>query len=121
VNPPSFSWTNFQFLVRAAGNSATLVIQAENDPSYFGLDDVSVLPVAPAAPGTLSKSGNDAQLSWATTAGVPYQLQYSTNLWEANWQNLDTPFVATNSSSTLLDANALQSAAQRFYRLIVAP
>jgi Viral BACON domain len=121
VNPPSFSWTNFQFLVRAAGDTTTLVIQAENDPSYFGLDDVSVLPVAPAAPGTLSKSGNDVQLSWTTTAGVPYQLQYSTNLWEANWQNLDTPFVATNSSATLLDANALQSAAQRFYRLIVAP
>jgi hypothetical protein len=121
VNPPAFSWTNLQFLVCATGTNATLKIQAENDPSYFGLDDVSVTPIPSPAFKTSAKSAGSFQLSWTTTTGLTYQVQYKTNLLQTAWVNLSNPFVATNYSSIFLDTNALGFSPQRFYRLIVSP
>lgn len=121
LNPPAFSWTNLQFLVRATDTNTTLQIQAENDPGYFGLDDVSVTPIPSPVFQTSSEAGNSFQLSWITTTGLVYQVQYKTNLLQTNWTNLSKSFTATNYGATLLDTNALGSSPQRFYRLIVSP
>ena len=37
--------TNLQFAVRATGTSTVLQFRFQNEPSYFGLDDVSVVPL----------------------------------------------------------------------------
>jgi hypothetical protein len=121
LNPPAFSWTNLQFLVSATDTNTTLQIQAENDPSYFGLDDVSITPIPSPVFNTSAKSGSSFQLSWITTTGLVYQVQYKTNLLQTNWINLNKAFAATNYGVTLLDTNALGSSLQRFYRLIVSP
>ena len=121
LNPPAFSWTNLQFLVTASGTSTPLQFQAENDPSYFGLDDVNVSPVPTPVFQNITTSGNNLQLSWLTTTGLVYQVQYKTNLFQANWLNLSAPFLATSSSSSIVDTNALRASPQRFYRLQVAP
>ena len=48
-NPPGFFWQNFNFVLTATGAVTTLEFAVQNDPDYFGLDDVSVTPVfAPA-------------------------------------------------------------------------
>jgi hypothetical protein len=70
------------------------------------------------ATGALAKSGNDVRLTWATTSGVTYHVQYTTSLSPANWLNLTTPFVASNGVSTLVDTNALKNSNQRYYRLV---
>ena len=121
TNPPAFAWTNFQFLVRAAGTNATLQIRAENDSSYFGLDDVSVTPIPLPVFQTCVRSGNDIQLSWNAAPGLLYQVQYKTNLFQTDWINSGSPFVTTNYTAAGTDAGALGFSAQRFYRLLIVP
>jgi hypothetical protein len=121
LNPSSFSWTNLQFLINATATNTILQIQVENDPNYFGLDDVSITPIPSPVFNTSAKSGSSFQLSWITTTGLVYQVQYKTNLLQTNWINLNKAFAATNYGVTLLDTNALGSSPQRFYRLIVSP
>jgi hypothetical protein len=121
VNPPSFSWTNLQFLVSATGRSTMLEIQAENDPSYFGLDDVSATPVPLPGFKTVGKAGDSFQLSWNTMPGLVYRVQYKNDLLETNWINLGNGCVATNYASDFIDTNAFNYTPMRFYRLIVTP
>jgi hypothetical protein len=43
TNLPAFGWTEFQFVVTATGASAVLQFGFRDDPSNFGLDDISVV------------------------------------------------------------------------------
>jgi hypothetical protein len=119
-SPGVLAWTNLQFLVVAAGTNTTLDIEAENIANYFGLDDISVLPV-PAPQLTAVKSGHNFALSWATSTGLVYQVQYKTNLLQSSWTALNSSFTATNYSATAVDTNAVALSPRRFYRLGVAP
>jgi hypothetical protein len=108
-------------LVTATGSATPLQFGFQNDPAYFGLDDVNVVPLAPATFKSTVKAANNFQLVWNTTAGVVYQVQYKTNLFQANWTSLGSAVTAGSNSLTLTDTNAFQSSAQRFYRLLVLP
>jgi subtilase family serine protease len=117
TNPPAFSWTNFEFITTAAGND-TIRFGAENDPNYFGLDDVSVVRVpSPSLKGTAGTAGT-LDLSWDTATGLVYQVQYKTNLLQANWINLTLPIMATSNRLTIWDSTV---SSQRFYRLLISP
>ena len=120
LNPPTFSWTNLQFLVRATQTNSTLQIQAENDPGYFGLDDLAVTPIPSPAFSAAGFSNGVFQLSWASTTGVLYQVQYRTDLVQGSWVNLTAPFAATSYSTTVVDPNGLGTS-PRYYRLVVTP
>lgn len=120
TNPPAFSWTNFQYIVTATG-SDTLQFGAENDPAYFGLDDVSVTPFPRPVFRTSAKTEDGFQLSWITSTGVVYQVQYKTNLLQTNWINLNNSFATTNYSTTILDTNANSASPDRFYRFMILP
>jgi len=50
VSLGAIGWTNLQFFVGATSASSQLQIGARNDPSYFGLDDVSVTPIYSMSP-----------------------------------------------------------------------
>jgi hypothetical protein len=120
-SPAPFTWTNLQFLASATSTNTVLQFQAENDTSYFGLDDVSVIPVPAPAVQLTPQSGGALQLSWLTAPGLTYQLQYKTNMAQDAWLPLGEPFVATNSTSSLLDTNSATVDPQRFYRLALHP
>jgi hypothetical protein len=62
----------------------------------------------------LNGSGG-VNFSWLTTPGVPYQVQYTTNL-ASNWLNLGAVIVASNGVTTASDN--LGPDPQRFYRVI---
>ena len=119
VSPPAFSWTKLEFFVMAEATNVALQIQAENGPNYFGLDDISVTPVPPPVLQGSAISANSVQLSWLTAPGVTYQLKYKNDLLQMNWSNLQSAFVATSSSSSLLDTNLSGGSSPRFYRLIL--
>ena len=53
--------------------------------------------------------------SWSATTGFVYQLQYKTNLNEANWVNLGGTITASNTVLSATDA--IGSDEQRFYRV----
>jgi hypothetical protein len=116
TNPPVFAWTNYQFVVTASGTNTVLQFLEENDPDYFGFDDVSVLPVPPVVFAGVSAGTNGPQFNWDSLAGLNYLVQFTTNLVPACWQNLSTITAATNISS-LSDTNPVIGVGQRFYRL----
>lgn len=116
--PPAFSWTNFQFIVTGTGSSSVLQFAAENDPSYFGLDDVTVTAIPALTLRATTEVTNGFSLTWNTVSGLVYQVQFSTNLLQPDWVNLGAPLMAPGNSMTVSDTG---SSPQRFYRLIVSP
>ncbi|HEV2329274.1 MAG TPA: protease pro-enzyme activation domain-containing protein [Verrucomicrobiae bacterium] len=117
TNPPAFSWTNLEFVTTGAGND-TIQFGAENDPNFFGLDDVSVIGFPAPAFKAAAKTVSTINLSWNTATGLVYQVQYKTNLLQANWSNLTMPITATSNTLTVADSII---SSQRFYRLSILP
>jgi len=118
-NLPAMGWTNLHFSFTANSASTVLQFGFRNDPAYFGLDDVSLVPVAAPGLRALAKVENVMQFSMTTTVGAVYQLQYVTDLSQRNWMNLGQPFTATNTTTLLTDTGAVDP--QRFYRIIINP
>ncbi|HEU5396478.1 MAG TPA: protease pro-enzyme activation domain-containing protein [Verrucomicrobiae bacterium] len=112
-NPPSFSWTNYQFTVTASTASTLLQFQFQNNPNFFGLDDVSVTPIQVPAVTAMTASGNSMTLNWNATAGVKYQVQYSTDL--VHWQDIGNVVTATGRTAALTFGVGTEP--QRFYRV----
>jgi photosystem II stability/assembly factor-like uncharacterized protein len=119
VNIGSTGWTNLQFIVTATNSSTVLQFGEYNDAWYFGLDDVSVLPIPPTVSQAVSVTNHQFQLSWNAVTGLVYQVQYKTNLLSTNWLNLGSPITATNSALTTTDATGPDP--QRFYRIMMSP
>jgi hypothetical protein len=113
----AFGWTNILLRVTATGNSTILQFQARNDPYYFGLDDVSVIPIPTPLLQTIASSDGTFQFTWNTLTNVAYQVQYKTNLLQTGWINLGTSIKA--SASTMTATNGGNIDPQRFYRVIV--
>ena len=55
--------------------------------------------LAPAM--NLSKTGSQFTINWSAAAGLTFQLQYTTSLFQTNWINHGAPILATNSSVTV--------------------
>jgi hypothetical protein len=114
-----FAYTNMQYVVFTTNTSTTLEFGAQNNPDYFGLDDVSVTPIpAPAFQSAVSINGS-ITLTWSAVTGVTYQLQYATTLGPPNWSNLGSPVAANSSAIATSDIQPADP--QRFYRVVLAP
>ena len=121
ISPPVLTWTNLLFLVTATGPSTVLQFAAENDNNYFGLDDISVIPMPTVAFQSAELTSSGFTLTWSATAGLAYQVQYKTNLAQADWLALGPSLFATNRVLTVSDPDATPVSEPRFYRLIVTP
>jgi hypothetical protein len=124
TNITSTVWNKLQFNVLATNTVMPLQFCFEDDPAYLALDDVSVVQfLAGSSSATLARfslaAPSSPQLTWNTTAGLVYQLQYKTNLSQPDWINLGGPVTANAGTLTLTDTNAAQAAPQRFYQLSV--
>jgi len=69
---------------------------------------------APEFQSVATASGS-ITFSWSATTGFVYQLQYKTNLNDANWVNLGGTITASNTVLSATDA--FGSDMQRFYRV----
>lgn len=126
TNITSTAWTKLQFNVTASGTVTPLEFSFEDGPAFLALDDVSLfLPTSgiSAAPvtGFSLNASSCLQMTWSTSPGLNYQLQYTTNLSQPAWVNLGGPVTANANSLTLTDTNNAQTSPQRFYQLSVAP
>jgi hypothetical protein len=72
---------------------------------------LSISPVPGRPSGTVT-------LSWGATAGQMFQVQYKTDLSQADWVNL---VVVTAADATATASDALNPSAQRFYRILSLP
>jgi len=57
--------------------------------------------------------------TWPSTAGLFYQVQFTTNLFQPSWTNLGAPIPATNSVAAALDE--IEPGPGRFYRVVIVP
>ena len=121
TNVAKIGWTNLQFLVTATSPGTVLQLGFRDDPYYLGLDDISVTPFTAPAFQATTRTSSTFNMTWGTTTGLVYQLQYVTNLLQTNWINLGSPLVATKGSLTVSDTNAISSSPQRYYRFMVSP
>jgi hypothetical protein len=118
--PPAFTWSNFQFVAVANDTNATLEFAAENDTSYFGLDDVTVIPVPPVTFAGYCPVTNGCQFTWISLAGLNYQVQFATDLALGDWVDAGDLTAVTNTLS-FVDTNFFGTTAQGFYRLVLEP
>jgi hypothetical protein len=119
VNVGAYDWANMQFVVVAAGASTVLQFGFFSDTGFFGVDDVSVVPVPLPTVQSVERAGSAVNLQWATMPGLSYQVQYKTNLAATNWSDLGIPTNATGSTTSASDTLSLS--ALRFYRIALVP
>ena len=113
-----WTWTNFNFVVTAIGPNSTLQFAFQNEPDYFGLDDVSVTPIPIPSFTAFSKMTNSLALTWNSLAGLAYRVEYKTNLLQTNWIPLATNFATAGTSSY---TNIIGTNAARFFRVYRLP
>jgi uncharacterized repeat protein (TIGR03803 family) len=129
---PSGAFTNLVFFNGANGSYPAGVLVQGPDNNFYGttaqggansLGTIFRLSIPmPAVFKAITLANGTATLTWSAVAGQTYQLQYSTNLSQTNWQILPGTknFVATNGIITSTDSDAAGST-QRFYRVVLFP
>ena len=117
TNLGAFAYTHLQYVVRASGDTTTLQFGNINQ-GFFCLDAVSVVPVPVPALQGLVQDGS-VVLSWTSLSGLSYQVQYSSNLFPADWNNLGGSVTATGN--TTLVNEGLASGTGMFYRVVLLP
>jgi hypothetical protein len=121
LNIASTAWTNLQLLVTATSSITPLQFGFQNDPDYFGLDDIAVTALAPVSFKSTVRSANNFQLTWGASTGFVYQVEYKTNILQPDWINLGGATLAKTNTLTVTDTNAFKSSPQRYYRLHMVP
>ena len=111
------AYENFQVFGIATSNSTSLQIGAYNINDYFTLDDVSVTPIPFPNVTSIQPEGQTVNITWNTTAGLSYQVQYATNLNQPEWTNLGTPTLA--NGTTLSTTEVIGATKQAFYRVVL--
>ena len=113
------SWLNLQFVVTATGASTVLQIGGRDDPSYIGLDDVSVTPVfAPTfstQPTNLTVLSGDSVVFSATVGGTT-NLVYQ---WRKGGTNLANGAGIAGATTTNLSLTAVTTNSTGNYTLYV--
>jgi hypothetical protein len=113
---PAIGWTNLQFLVNATGTSTVLQFGFQDDNSYLGLDDISVLPVAtPVSLAAAAVQTNQFGFTFAGPSGLVVVVEASANLAHSAWYPVQTNTLGAGSSH-FYDPQWTNSPA-RFYRL----
>jgi hypothetical protein len=131
VDPPAImpavdAYTQILFDFRQVALGASTV--DDLSPNHFvgtvatGFDDATApvfVPPAPPTFQTVTPANNSLTLTWATVAGLTYQLQYATSLSQPAWNNMGYPLVATNG---IISVSApITADPQRFYRVVQTP
>jgi hypothetical protein len=126
TNLGAIGWINLQFLVSATGTSTVLEFGFRDDPSFLGLDDISLVAVQPAALphiAGISLSGANLVINGVNgSSGLTYYVLTSTNLALpfSQWTPMGTNIWSTNGNFSLTVTNAVNpSDSQQFYLIQV--
>jgi len=120
VNLPFQKWTNLQFTVTASAAGSLLQFGFRDDPYYLGLDDITVKPVAAPHLRAVVQSPAGFHFTFDAGPGELYQIQYKTNLAQADWLNLGSPVSSETNALEFLDRD-IANYPQKFYRLQPVP
>jgi PKD repeat protein len=120
TNLAAFGWTNIQFMVTATGTSTVLQFGFRDDPSYLGLDDISVVTKQLGITG-ISLSGTNLVIKGSNgQSGGTYKTLMSTNLALPlnQWTPVATNALNASENFAIIATNAVnRNVPQRFYIL----
>jgi hypothetical protein len=116
-NLGALGWIQFHVTAAATASITILQLGFRNDPSYLGLDDISVVPVAPPMLNAFLQPNRILQLSWNTVPGVTYQVQSTTDLQQKTWSDFGAPISANGTTLSTTDFSG--SSGQLFYRVVI--
>ena len=85
-----------------------------------GVNTLTAVAVPSVSVPTLDSTSGTFSFSWSSAIGSTYQVQYKTNLLQANWTNLGAAIPGTGLPINFSDTNAAASDPQRYYRLAVS-
>jgi PKD repeat protein len=121
TNLPALGWTNLQFLVTATGAGTVLEFGFRDDPSYLGLDDISVQPAQQPGIASFSRSGANLVFNGSNgVAGARFHLLTTTNVMlpRSQWAPVATNVLGAGGNFTVTLTNAVNpSNRERFYIL----
>jgi hypothetical protein len=116
---PSATLTNYTCLNARTNDAGSYWVVITNSAGSI-TSSVATLTVVPRpAFYPVTQTSETINFVWSAVAGQAYQLQYQTNLTQANWNNVGGPITATNS--TLAASDAIGPDPQRFYRVVLWP
>jgi D-alanyl-D-alanine carboxypeptidase len=102
---------NWGFPFETITNAAVRDAYMSDVLRFFGLIPAPVLS-SPA----FNVAGNSVTLTWNSSAGLTYRVQYKTSLEDPAWQNVAGDVTATNTTVIKVDSGL---SAQRFYRVLL--
>jgi subtilase family serine protease len=119
TNPPAYDWTLRTFDLIATSTNTILQFGARNDNAsgFDALDDVTLMATSPSINLNISRANSGVVvLTWNSSSGTVYQVQYSTNLLSTNWSNHSTN---TATGLTLSVTNAIGTSSRSYYRVLL--
>jgi hypothetical protein len=102
---------NWGFPFETITNSAVRDAYMSDVLRFFGL-----IPAPVLANPAVNVAGNSIMLTWNSSAGLVYRVQYKNDLNDAAWQNLPGDVTATNTAAVKTDSGL---ATERFYRVLL--
>ncbi len=119
LNPGVLAWNNYSVRVTATSASTALQFGFRNDPDYFGLDDISVIPISVPlisnAPTNLSVlTGNNAVFSATAKGAGPLIYQ-----WRKNGTNIANGIGIFGATSNVLTLTSVSAGSAGNYTLLV--
>jgi PKD repeat protein len=120
TNIPALGWTNLQFTVSATGTSTVLEFGFRDDPSFLGLDDISVYPLQPAITGLSLEGANLVIDGTHGLSGNTYIVLTSTNLASPlnQWTPAVTNLLGASGNFSITVTNTVSAGTpHRFYIL----
>jgi hypothetical protein len=129
VNPPAgasidtsgvITWTPDE-AQGPSTNTLTTVVTDNGVPPLSATNSFTVTVVSPAKPPTITwiMNNGDVVLTWDSTAGTTYRLQYKNQLEETDWLDQLPDVTATGSVTTV--TNTLNSHTSGYFRILVVP
>jgi len=114
---PAGAATNFTVTISAAQINADAITNSGSLPEQdFALVIYNAQVMQPVAQ-SVSTSHNLVTMNWVVPVNFNYRVQFKNDLTDANWTDLTSDILATNSPVTVTDSIG---ATQRFYRLRVS-
>jgi PKD repeat protein len=118
--PESIGWTNLQFVVSATGTNTVLEFGFRDDPSFLGLDDISVYPERPGIAGVSVAGANLVLNGTNGQGGNTYIVLMSTNLALplSQWTAAATNLLSASGDFSITVTNTVSAKVpERFYIL----
>ncbi|MFZ0829484.1 MAG: leucine-rich repeat protein [Verrucomicrobiia bacterium] len=120
ISNQAFTNITYQFIIPSPGNYIISFTSLSGFGPYADntviIDDVSLTMIA-SAPMFLFAQLTNGQFmfTWSAVSNGVYQLQYKTNLVQANWMNIGSTVTASNTVMSI--TNSINTDKQRFYRV----